>query len=107
MYRMKTSKSQGQSRKPIRMSRLFVRMDAASKRYLSEAAALRRMSISDYVRLVAVPQARREVESARDGIIVMTPDEQLAFWKALNRPVKLTAAQRRLGKLVRAMSERK
>jgi len=48
-----------------------------------------------------VPQARREVESAGEYTIVLSPDEGLAFRKALNRPVKLTAAQRRLGKVIR------
>jgi hypothetical protein len=33
--------------------------------------------------------------------IVLTSEEQLAFWKALNTPAKLTEAQRRLGKLMR------
>jgi len=33
--------------------------------------------------------------------IAMTPAEQLAFWEALSSPVKLTAAQKKLGKVMR------
>ncbi len=66
-----------------------------------EAARLRGISLSDYVRTVAVPQARREVRTAREQTIALTPEEQLAFWKALAEPPKLTEAQRRLGALMR------
>jgi uncharacterized protein (DUF1778 family) len=86
----------GQSTSP-----LMVRLDAESKRCLAEAADLRCISVSDYVRAVTVPQARREVRAAREQVIALTPDEQLAFWNALNEAPKLTAAQRRLGALMR------
>jgi uncharacterized protein (DUF1778 family) len=92
------------STKPTRnapSSPLMVRLDAASKSALAEAANLRRISVSDYVRMVTVAQARREVEAARGRTIVMSPDEQLAFWAALNEPAALTPAQRRLGELMR------
>jgi len=79
----------------------MVRLDEQSKAYLAEAAQIRQISVSDYVRAVTVPQARREVESARQQTIVLTPEEQLAFWTALNTTPKLTAAQKRLGKLMR------
>lgn len=82
-------------------SSLMVRMDEDSKRVLAEAAELRRISVSDYVRTVTVAQARREVASAGQQTIVMTPDEQLAFWQALQSPARLTPAQKRLGKLMR------
>ncbi len=65
-------------------------------------AELRRISISDYVRTVTVAQALREVASAQDQTIQLSPDEQLAFWNALQTPVKLTAAQKRLGALMQA-----
>lgn len=80
---------------------LMVRMDEDSKRVLTKAAEQRRISISDYVRTVTVAQARREVASAGERILVMTPAEQLAFWQALQAPAKLTSAQKRLGKLMR------
>ena len=82
-------------------SSLMVRIDDESKQMLVQAAELRRISVSDYVRAVAVPQARREVSSAREQTLQMSPDEQLAFWQALQAPVKLTAAQRRLAKLMK------
>jgi uncharacterized protein (DUF1778 family) len=85
----------------VATSPLMVRLDAESKRALAEAAALRGVSISDYVRTVTVAQAQREVAGARAQTIHLTPEEQLAFWQALHAPVKLTPAQKRLGKLMR------
>ncbi|MGH7200338.1 MAG: DUF1778 domain-containing protein [Planctomycetaceae bacterium] len=85
-------------------SPLMVRLDEESKSYLARAAELRRISVSDYVRAVTVIQARREVESARDQTIVLSPAEQLAFWKALHEPPKLTTAQKHLGVLMRGES---
>ncbi len=82
-------------------SPLMVRLDAESKQALTAAAALRRISVSDYVRTVTVVQARREVASAREQTILLSPDEQLAFWQALNVPSKLTPAQKRLGAIMR------
>jgi len=82
----------------------MVRLDDASKRSLEEAAELRRISVSDYVRTVTVPQAEREVLAARESIIRLSPVEQLALWTALNEPPKLTAAQKRLGAIMRGES---
>ena len=84
-------------------SPLVVRLDQQSKDYLTKAAGLRQISVSDYVRLVTVDQARRELQGAKAQTIVMTPAEQLAFWKALNAPVKLTPAQRRLARIMRSL----
>lgn len=83
---------------------LTIRLDADSKNILSQAAEHRRISVSDYVRAIAVPRARREVAAAREQIVALTPDEQLAFWQALHRPPKLTAAQIRLGAAMRGDS---
>lgn len=83
-------------------SSLMVRLDRGSKAVLSRAAKLRQVSVSDYVRLVTVAQARKEVAAANGKTITMTPDEQLAFWSALDKPVRLTVAQKKLGKLMRA-----
>jgi uncharacterized protein (DUF1778 family) len=91
------------SRSPAAKS-LMVRLDDESKRCLNAAADLRQISVSDYVRSVLVAQARHEVESARSRTIVPTPDEQREFWAALNRPAKLTPAQRRLGAVMRGES---
>lgn len=82
-------------------SPLMVRLDADSKQVLAAAAELRRISVSDYVRTVVVPQARREVASAGDQTILLSPDEQLAFWRALQTPPKLTPAQKRLAAMMR------
>jgi uncharacterized protein (DUF1778 family) len=82
-------------------SPLMVRLDEDSKQCLAEAAALRQVSVSDYVRTVTVAQARREVLAAQEQTIALTAEEQLAFWNALNEPAKLTAAQRRLSAAMR------
>ena len=82
-------------------SPLMVRLDKDSKTLLVQAAELRRISVSDYVRQVVVSQASREVAAAEAQTISMTADEQLAAWTALHEPVKLTPAQKRLGKLMR------
>jgi uncharacterized protein (DUF1778 family) len=82
----------------------MVRLDDKSKNYLAQAAELRRISISDYVRALTVAQARREVLAARDQTIVLTAEEQLAFWNALHETPKLTAAQGRLGSVMRGES---
>ncbi|MSR59137.1 MAG: DUF1778 domain-containing protein [Planctomycetaceae bacterium] len=79
----------------------MVRLDAESKACLSQAADLRKISVSDYVRDVMVAQARREIEAAQQQTISLTPDEQLQFWKALEANPKPTPAQRRLGRLIR------
>ncbi len=80
---------------------LMVRLDEESKTYLTDAAKLRGISLSDYVRAVTVSQARREVVAAREQVIAMTPEEQLAFWTALDAPAALTAAQGHLGTIMR------
>ena len=95
---IKTQK--GQSPKPSRRT-LSVPLDDASRAVVSRAAELRRVSTSDFVREVAVAQAKHEVSAARRQVIALSPDEQLQFWKALNATPKLTAAQKQLGRLMR------
>jgi uncharacterized protein (DUF1778 family) len=95
---MAKPRTNGRSRKP---SPLMVRLDEESKSVLARAAELRRISVSDYVRAVTVAQARKEVAAAGGQTIALTPDEQLAFWAALSAPPKLTAAQKKLGALMR------
>lgn len=82
-------------------SPLMVRLDEEAKRLLADAAKLRKISVSDYVRVVTLGQARREVASAREQTIALSPEEQLAFWQALQAPAKPTPAQKRLGALMR------
>jgi uncharacterized protein (DUF1778 family) len=79
----------------------MVRLDDESKQYLAQAAQLRRISVSDYVRTVTVAQARKEVRAAREQTISLTPEEQLAFWSALSETPRLTDAQRQLGAVMR------
>ena len=79
-------------------SPLMVRLDQESKNMLALAAQLRGISVSDYVRQVTVSQARKEVVAASEQTVALTPDEQLAFWTALIEPVKLTPAQKKLGR---------
>ena len=85
-------------------SPLMVRLDEQSKQCLVEAASLRQVSISDYVRTVTVPQARREIRAAKEQVIALTPAEQLSFWNALKETPRLTPAQRRLGSMMRDSS---
>ena len=80
---------------------LMVRVDPSSKQVIARAARIRGVSASDYVRSVVVAQARREVDEARTRTIVLTPEEQLAFWQALEQPASLTPRQRELGRLMR------
>ncbi|MEX2137889.1 MAG: DUF1778 domain-containing protein [Pirellulales bacterium] len=79
----------------------MVRLDEESKDYLTQAAQLRRISVSDFVRTVTVAQARREVAAARENILVLSPEEQLEFWNALNETPVLTESQRELGAIMR------
>jgi uncharacterized protein (DUF1778 family) len=98
---MAKDRSTGRPKKGRLPSPLMVRLDDESKACLAEAAGLRRISLSDYVRQVTVAQARREVLAAREHTLALTPEEQLAFWNALNETAELTEAQRRLGAAMR------
>jgi len=82
----------------------MVRLDDESKAFLAEAAQLRRISVSDYVRTVTVAHARKEVLAAREQTISLTAEEQLAFWNALQVTPKLTDRQQRLGSIMRGES---
>ncbi len=101
---MAKARSSTQSKKAGATSPLMVRLDEQSKAYLAQAAELRSISVSDYVRTVTVAQARKEVRAARAQTLSLTPEEQLAFWNALNDPARLTDAQRQLGALMRGES---
>lgn len=80
---------------------LMVRLDEDSKSYIARAAELRHVSISDYVRMITVSQAQREVHEAQRSTIALTADEQLEFWRALAQTPKLTKAQQGLGAVMR------
>jgi uncharacterized protein (DUF1778 family) len=80
---------------------LQARLDPESKQAVEKAAKLRHVSLSDYIRLVLVATAKKEVEQAKQQVLQMTADEQERFWQALQAPVKLTKAQRKLGEIMR------
>jgi len=46
-------------------------------------------------------QAQKDALAVGERPLALTPEEQLAFWTALNAPVVLTDAQRRLGAIMR------
>jgi uncharacterized protein (DUF1778 family) len=98
---MPSARSPHRAKQKRKTSPLMVRLDEESKAFLAQAAELRRVSLSDYVRTVTVAQARREVLASREQTLAMTPEEQLAFWSALNEAPRLTEAQRRLGSIMR------
>lgn len=82
---------------------LMVRLEPRAKKVIAQAAELRHISTSDYVRSVVVAQAERELEQAKESTVGLTPAEQLAFWQALHEPVKLTERQKQLGKLMQGL----
>ena len=82
-------------------SNLMVRLDSETKSFIARAAELRRVSMSEYVRMVTGTQARAEVEEAEQNIIKLTPEGQRAFWEALQAEPELTDAQRELGAVMR------
>jgi uncharacterized protein (DUF1778 family) len=84
-----------------RTGSLMIRLDAESKAILTKAAEMRGVKPSDYVREVTVAEARKEVLAASERSTDLAPEEQLAFWNALNASPILTPEQRRLGKLMR------
>lgn len=79
---------------------LQARLDPASKKVIKQAAEQRHIGISDYVRLVLVPLAKKEVESAEHQVLQLSAPEQEEFWNALQAPSKPTKVQRRLGKIM-------
>ena len=89
---------------PPATSNLMIRLDEESKAFIAKAAELRRISMSDYVRVVTLAQARREVIEAEQQTIALSPDEQLAFWNALNETPRLTEPQEKLGAVMRGES---
>jgi uncharacterized protein (DUF1778 family) len=93
----------------VGVSPLMVRLDAESKSILAQAAALRRLNVSDYVRQVTVGQARREIEAVQSRTIVLSAEEQLQFWTALQESIeevakRETPARKRLGAMMRGES---
>jgi uncharacterized protein (DUF1778 family) len=82
---------------------LLVRFDRGAKSLVQQAASLRGLTVSDYVRSRIVPMAKQEVDEASTGVLRLPKEAQIAFWQALQRPPASTKAQRALGKLVRSV----
>jgi uncharacterized protein (DUF1778 family) len=80
---------------------LMLRLDDETIICLSQAAELRGISVSEYVRTVAVAQARKDVRAAQEQMIALAPDEQLALWNALDQAPVLTDPQRQVGAIMR------
>lgn len=78
-----------------------VPLDEEEKALLVQAAALRGVNAGEYLRSISLAQARREVQAAAARTVTLTPEEQLAFWVALNQPPSLTPAQVKLGAMMR------
>ncbi len=83
---------------------LQTRLEQKSKEIITKAAKLRHVGLSDYVRLVLVSTAKREVEQAKTQVLQMTADEQERFWMALQAPANHTKNQRKLGKIMHGNS---
>jgi len=82
---------------------LLVRFDPVGKTLIKRAAAIRGLTVSDYVRSRIISLARQDVEEADTGVLRLPREAQIAFWQALQNPPPPTEAQRRLGALVRSM----
>jgi uncharacterized protein (DUF1778 family) len=98
---MLKSRSTNPPKKSGAQSSVIFRLDEDSQSVLVQAARLRPISLSEYVRMVTVPQARKEVQAAQEGTLALTPQEQLAFWNALNQNESLTDQQKKLGRMIR------
>ena len=88
---------------PTKDANLLVRFDNRAKAIVKRAASFRGLSMSDYVRSRIVPLAQRDLEEATTGVLRLSREDQIALWKALQQPRKLTRAQKALGRLVRAV----
>ena len=77
------------------------RINSENKSLIVQAAKLREIPVSDYMRLVLIDQARKEVTSNDQQVLQLTADEQIEFWNALDNPKGLTKAQKELGKLIK------
>ncbi len=71
---MAKSLSPGSPGKGRLTSPLMVRLGGDSKNVLIRAAALRRLSLSDYVRAITVAQARKEILADDEQTLVLSPE---------------------------------
>ncbi|MBL8951521.1 MAG: DUF1778 domain-containing protein [Myxococcaceae bacterium] len=83
---------------------VLIRFDARRKATVRRAAALRGLSVSDYVRSRIVSLAERDLEEAETGVLRLGREAQLSLWRALQNPPPPTKAQRALGELIRSVT---
>jgi uncharacterized protein (DUF1778 family) len=82
---------------------VLVRFDRRAKALIQKAARHRGLTLSDYVRSRIVPMAQQDVEEATTGVLRHGREDQIALFRALQRPQAPTAAQKALGRLVRSV----
>lgn len=77
------------------------RINPANKEIITQAAKLREIPVSDYIRTTVLEQAKKEVSSSKLNILQLTEAEQLSFWHVIDSEPKLSNSQKELGKLMR------
>ncbi|MBW3600644.1 MAG: DUF1778 domain-containing protein [Planctomycetes bacterium] len=82
-------------------ARVVIELDREAAACIAAAAKTRGVSVGDYVRDIAVNQARRDIRASEHDVIALTPEQQLELWKALQESPQLTDEQRRLGAIIR------
>ena len=93
----------GRSSEPVKTTNVLIRFDSKRKAVLRRAAALTGLSVSDYVRSRIVSIAERDLEEAQTGVLRLEREDQIALWRALQKPPRPSKAQRALGALVRSV----
>lgn len=101
--RGKTVRAKAASVAANKDANLLVRFDRTSKTLVQRAAAARGLSVSDYVRTRILSLARQDVDEAETQVLRLAREDQIVFWQALQQPPAPTAAQRRLGALIRSV----
>ena len=99
---MRPARSKKSSLKSCR--RITIVLSEQDRIAIAKAAKFRQLSEAEYVLAAATSQAKHDIASPDIGEIRLTPAEQLAFWRALHRPAKLTRAQKQLGKIIRGQA---
>ena len=83
---------------------LLVRLDRGGKTLVHRAAAARGLTVSEYVRTRILSLARQDVTEAETQVLRLSREDQILFWQSLQNPPPPTAAQRRLGRLIRSVT---
>ncbi|HEY6908154.1 MAG TPA: DUF1778 domain-containing protein [Myxococcales bacterium] len=83
---------------------LLVRLDRGGKTLVHRAAAALALTVSEYVRTRILSLARQDVTEAETQVLRLSRADQIVFWLSLQNPPPPTAAQRRLGRLIRSVT---